>query len=54
VATKKLSPKQKKIATAANPTDKITGADFQSLKNKSKGSTRQLGKKSSMVRKKGM
>ena len=29
---KKLSPKQKKIAAAAPPTDKITGADFTALR----------------------
>ena len=29
---KKLSPKQKKIAGAASPTNKITGADFKALK----------------------
>jgi hypothetical protein len=29
---KKLSPKQKKIASAAPPKDKITGADFKALK----------------------
>ena len=28
----KLSPKQKKIAAAAAPTNKITGADFAALK----------------------
>ena len=33
--SKKLSPKQKKIAGAANPKGKITGADFKSLKKKS-------------------
>lgn len=31
---KKLSPKQKKIARAAKPYNKITGADFKSLKRK--------------------
>ena len=31
---KKLSPAQKKIAAAAPPYDKITGADFKALKNK--------------------
>ena len=31
---KKLSPAQKKIASAAPPFDKITGADFKTLKNK--------------------
>jgi hypothetical protein len=34
MATKKLSPKQKKIASAAKPTDKITGEDFKALKKK--------------------
>jgi len=29
---KKLSPKQMKIASAANPKDQITGADFAELK----------------------
>lgn len=28
-----LSPKQQKIAEAAEPRDKITGADFQALKS---------------------
>lgn len=37
MATKKLSPKQKKIAGAAKPTDKITGDDFKALKAKKKG-----------------
>ncbi len=32
--TKKLSPKQMKIASAAAPTDEITGADFAALKKK--------------------
>jgi hypothetical protein len=43
----KLSPKQKKIAGAAAPKGKITGADFKALK---KGKS----KPSSMNRKKGM
>ena len=30
--TKKLSPKQMKIASAAAPTDEITGADVAELK----------------------
>lgn len=30
---KELSPKQLKIAEAAEPKDKITGADFQALKS---------------------
>ena len=29
---KTLTPKQKNIARAAKPTDKITGADFKALK----------------------
>tara|TARA_B100000212_G_scaffold219032_1_gene165917 strand:+ start:648 stop:830 length:183 start_codon:yes stop_codon:yes gene_type:complete len=29
-----LTPKQMKIAGAAEPKDKITGADFQALRNK--------------------
>ena len=32
---KGLSPKQQKIAGAANPKGKITGADFKALKKKS-------------------
>lgn len=32
---KKLSPKQSKIAGAAAPKGKITGADFKALKKKS-------------------
>jgi hypothetical protein len=35
-AGKKLSTKQKKIAGAAKPSDKITGADFKALKKKVK------------------
>jgi len=31
---KKLSPKQKKIAGAAAPKNKITGADFKAMKSK--------------------
>jgi len=31
-----LSPKQKKIAAAAAPTNKITGDDFKALKKKPK------------------
>jgi hypothetical protein len=34
--TKSLSPKQKKIAGAAKPTNKITGDDFKALKSKKK------------------
>ena len=33
---KSLTPKQKKIASAAKPVDKITGADFKALKKKKK------------------
>jgi hypothetical protein len=44
---KKLSSKQKKIAGAADPKDKITGSDFKALKGAK-------GKKMSMNRKKGM
>jgi hypothetical protein len=44
---KTLTPKQMKIAGAAKPTDKITGADFKALK---KGKTA----KTTMVKKKGM
>ncbi len=33
---KKLSPKQKKIASQADPRNKITGADFKALKKKKK------------------
>jgi len=32
--TKKLTPKQMKIASAAAPKDQITGADFAELKKK--------------------
>jgi len=35
-SAKGLSPKQKKIAGAANPKDKITGDDFKALKGKKK------------------
>lgn len=35
-AKKSMSPKQKKLAGAASPTDKITGADFKALKKGSK------------------
>ena len=37
-STTKLSAKQKSIASAANPKDKITGADFKALKGKKKKS----------------
>jgi len=33
---KSMSPKQKKIASAAAPKDKITGDDFKALKKKGK------------------
>jgi hypothetical protein len=33
---KKLSPKQMKIARAAKPYNKITGADFKALKKRKK------------------
>ena len=33
---KKLSPKQKKIAKAAKPYNKITGADVKAIKRKKK------------------
>jgi len=36
-AKKSMSPKQKKLAGAANPKDKITGDDFKALKAKKKG-----------------
>ncbi len=34
--TKKLTPKQMKIASAAAPKDQITGADFAELRKKPK------------------
>ena len=34
--SKKLSPKQNKIAKIAEPKNKITGADFKGLKKKKK------------------
>ena len=34
---KKLSPSQKKLARAAAPKNKITGADFRALKKGKKG-----------------
>jgi hypothetical protein len=37
---KKLSPKQKKIAKAAKPYNKITGADFKALKGKKRNGKR--------------
>jgi hypothetical protein len=43
MATKKLSPKQKKLASVAEPRDKITGDDFKALK-KTKKSTSKKGK----------
>ena len=44
---KSLSPKQKKIAGAAKPTDKITGADFKALK-KGKAAKMTMNKKKGM------
>jgi hypothetical protein len=38
--SEKLSPKQKAIAKAAPPRDKITGADFKALKKSSKKVTK--------------
>jgi hypothetical protein len=35
-SSKGMSPKQKKLAGAANPKDKITGDDFKALKKKAK------------------
>ena len=35
---KKMSPKQKKMAAAASPKNKITGADFKAMKNKKRKS----------------
>lgn len=40
MGSKKLSPKQQKLAKAAKPTDKITGEDFKALKK-----TKKRGKK---------
>jgi hypothetical protein len=34
-----MTPKQNKIATAAAPANKITGADFKALKKKTKKKT---------------
>lgn len=36
IAEKKLSPAQKKLASVANPKNKITGADFKQLKKNNK------------------
>jgi hypothetical protein len=33
---KKMSPKQKQMAAAASPKNKITGADFKAMKGKKK------------------
>ena len=44
---KTLTPKQKKIAGAAKPTDKITGADFKALK-KGKAAKMTMNKKKGM------
>lgn len=41
----KLSPKQKEIAKAAPPRNKITGADFKALKKSSKNSSKKTTKK---------
>jgi hypothetical protein len=34
MANKRLSPKQKRIAKAAKPKNKITGADFKKLRRR--------------------
>ena len=44
---KTLTPKQMKLAGAAKPTDKITGADFKALK-KGKSEKMATNKKKSM------
>ena len=49
-----LTPKQMKIAGAADPKDKITGADFQALRNKPRSAkkgaeAKKKAKKSSMA-----
>ena len=44
---KELSPKQKKIAGAAVPKGKITGADFKALK-KGKAQTKSMNRKKGM------
>jgi hypothetical protein len=44
---KTLTPKQMKIAGAAKPTDKITGADFKALK-KGKDNKKTMNKKKGM------
>jgi hypothetical protein len=44
---KTLTPKQKKIAGAAKPVDKITGADFKALK-KGKAAKMTMNKKKGM------
>jgi hypothetical protein len=44
---KTLTSKQKKIAGAAKPTDKITGADFKALK-KGKDNKMTMNKKKGM------
>jgi hypothetical protein len=43
--SEKLSPKQKEIAKAASPRNKITGADFKALKKNSKKVTKKVTKK---------
>jgi hypothetical protein len=47
VIKKTLTPKQQKIAGAAKPTDKITGADFKALK-KGKAPKMTMNKKKGM------
>ena len=42
IMSKSLTPKQKKIAGAAKPVDKITGADFKALKNKKKAKKKKV------------
>jgi hypothetical protein len=47
IMAKELSPKQKKIAGAAVPKGKITGADFKALK-KGKAQTKSMNRKKGM------
>jgi len=42
---KKLSPKQKKLASAAKPKNKITGADFKALKKRKKSPVKKTARK---------
>jgi hypothetical protein len=42
---KKLSPKQKKLASAAEPKDKITGDDFKAMKGMKKDPKKKAKKK---------